>query len=1325
MNGLKSGVSASMLALIAGLSLGVASSRCAAQWSRFDAVSMDGGDEGDDSGFDATMMYPRMGARGEQLEVRPKTDLGKRIFQLDFTRTPQTVLAARSKLAQKAREKALDPKKAEEEEAAEAANAENAGPGGGPGMPPGMEEMMAPDGDVPAGAAGAAMRAMMQQMAAAGGPPGADEPVPGADQPGAGDKPAAPDPNEMTKKAEERAKARAKVAMLAERFRLIVTAGDWAGVAAFLKSECGEDAAAIYTFMLAGLERSDSALVPGEVLTISGASPGELSDKNVTRLGNLLKACHRRGSEPATVAAEISRGTTHFGGSEPANRKRAAGLLIAADLPIEAAAYLPPVEEARAGGDAELLIFHAVYFHALAKTQQGEERQGSMTKSWALVREALGMEKASTEQREKGLRLALGLLPDLPEDEGNEWIVSLFRGQPDLAWKAVDVSSAGASALRARQAKPEQRIKALVVLRRLGKGLLAAAGESLGDWRGALDMMTMTILDEAEFTKQARAMEAEMNRYNPYGGNENRFKPIPPEQLTALMPDPAWLAAIDPGLAAKLELMVAGTQTTAGDSDGVMSMVKRVVASDPKRALKLAQSLLESWPAYVKQGAGPEMDMYAGYSPMMGYSPYGVGRSYPRYGGYGYRNYSGGIPLTRAKQRRNLEQFHHVLAELSVLKVGPLPAQPLVNAFAASHSDAEVFRMEDVEGVFGPLESVPAETRLALAESMRRRLATIWRRPQVQQANNTRRNDKELAVEVVRGYALAREIVPDPGDAGTRAWEARAASADLSFDLAEFLYGQNADLAAYSQAREQAFAEYAAAAGLYAEAIEAGSVQPTARVYLQWFNASQGASDLGSMTRQDKPDTNQSEAVKAALNALPEAVARKHMGLFALGCVGALNELAPELRPRFARQAVAIVGDHPDGTELRKRLAYYNDLVREIELNLSVDGPTGVGHAAPFGVKLGVWTTRAVARESGGFGKYLMNDQYHPATGQPVNYKDDLEKKIRDTLGEKFEIVALRFHKPEVEPGGIAREGWEEFPLAYLLLKPRDASVDRIPPVKMDMDFNDSGGFVILPVASGVALIDARDDAATPAAPTGVEIEQTLDDRKLAEGSVTLEVRAKGKGVLPPLEGLVDRGAMKRFGVAKVDDHGLSIADLDTTTPRVIPITERSWTLTLAPAGDSGVIDSFTFPTPRLADAKLTLKRYSDADIVDARAVVPIPAYRPPDKRRWYAAGGAALVLVGGVGAVLLAKRRRGIEERPPLFALPDDVTPMGTISLLRRILALNGEVLAAGDQAELGRDIASLEHRYFAPQGATGATPNGDADLRPLLERWVARVNR
>lgn len=1263
----------------------------------------------------------RGGGGGQQDDPRltPKTDLGKKIAQLDLMRDQQMVLAARARLAAQARELMLNPLPTPPTPASPPGQPGDKPVDGVPApatpLPPGPGPLLPaiPTDFLPPGMTPEMLMAMMQGKgggAEAFDPEGlGEEGMDGAqpDQPGGGGA-GAMNPEQIKALQEKQA----AITKQAERFRMMVIAGDWPGVGEFLTAEAGEDALAIYNIVLIQLAQRDQALVPDEVIALSDICPTDLEEKFIEKLGGLLKATQSRGSQAGAVAAKVRIGTKHFGGADPAARKRAATLLVAAGLPVEAQVYLPPLAQAREGKDPELLNLYAVYFAALAKARQGTERQAAIDQGWEVSLEVLQIPTAPAAQRAKALERALRFLPDIPQETGDAWLATLFADPgSDIGWKAIDRVATYSRVLRQQQRSADERLKALLLIKRVGAGVVAGAGERTGEWRTGLNMLTMSVLEEAEITKNRQPQE--------------RVQTISADQLNTALPDGAWFVAIDPGLAAKLEVMVASTSGGSGDTEAVLAMIRPIVASDPERARRLAEALLAAWPSYVKPQARYDEygGMYGGYNPNM----YSMRRMYG--GGYGGGGGGPGVtPLTRAKQQRNLEKLAGTLDELRKLGFGDLPTPSVVAAFGASHSDAEVYAVADVERIFGPVDSMSDGTRRELASGMRQRLVTIWRSPQVQQQSETRRNDRELAAEVLRGYEVAIDLLPpSDGPADPAAWEGACTLADLLFDKSEFLYGQKADLATYAEVRNQAFYHYARAAAMYREALASGVIKPTARVFVQWFSSSLGASDLAQLTRQDATDPDQVEAVASAIDRLPEGQADRHIGLFAKEIAQASERTNPELKPRYLRHAARIVGEHPDGKPIRYKVTYYDDLLREIELTLTIDGPTRVGHGEAFGAQLAVWCTRAVSRESGGFAKYLQNEQWHPSTGQPVDYKDDLDKQIRESLSERFDVQAVYFHKPQVQPMGLPRAGWEQWPLCYLLLKPRDPSVDRVMPLKMDLDFSDGQGLVILPVTSQVALIDAKDREGAARPITEMAMEQVLDDRALAGPSATgtagLEVRVRGKGLMPGLERLVDLGATKNFDVVKIEDRGLNIVDLDTSGTTVVPVTERSWVVELRPSGPSST--SFAFPTARTPDTKLTLKRYTDADLADAQPVVAVAG--TGGRARWWpwAFGGALAIAAGAwLFAWTRARTSRAKVVVRPRWVVPDHVTPVGAIALLRRMMNGPEAALSAPERQQLAIAINDLEHRYFAPSNGHGAPP-AEPELVGVVRDWVGRAAR
>ena len=114
------------------------------------------------------------------------------------------------------------------------------------------------------------------------------------------------------------------------------------------------------------------------------------------------------------------------------------------------------------------------------------------------------------------------------------------------------------------------------------------------------------------------------------------------------------------------------------------------------------------------------------------------------------------------------------------------------------------------------------------------------------------------------------------------------------------------------------------------------------------------------------------------------------MSRFANALFTRLNAVKPSVKVRYLKGGFEIVGDHPQAHDARKVYDYYKDLVTEIKLDAVVDGSDVVGHQKPFGVFVNIRHTREIERESGGFGRYLQNQnnsgylllQLRPAAGE-------------------------------------------------------------------------------------------------------------------------------------------------------------------------------------------------------------------------------------------------------------------------------------------------------------------------------------------------------
>ena len=133
--------------------------------------------------------------------------------------------------------------------------------------------------------------------------------------------------------------------------------------------------------------------------------------------------------------------------------------------------------------------------------------------------------------------------------------------------------------------------------------------------------------------------------------------------------------------------------------------------------------------------------------------------------------------------------------------------------------------------------------------------------------------------------------------------------------------------------------------------------------------------------------------------------------------------------------------------------------------------------------------------------------------------RDELELNITEALSPFFDIKSITFATPDVKPRPTAQAGWEETVLAYLHVRAKDASVDKIPPVQMELKFVDLSGPVTIPAESAETVIKVATENAAPRPASQIEITQTLDTRQLPiNGALTLEIKATATGLVPELE---------------------------------------------------------------------------------------------------------------------------------------------------------------------------------------------------------------
>ncbi len=1043
-----------------------------------------------------------------------------------------------------------------------------------------------------------------------------------------------------------------------------------------------------------------------ELLQLAQTEPNKA---DIIALSNLLRGVGH--PNLSRLAKHLEAGIGRFGGDTLDGRKLAAQLLQPLAIKSEAQIALKFVPES---DDDWALDMRADLLHRL---WSGQPSPPNLSAAWK-ANEKLIATIEDDAMRLDGIKRGFTLVAKLPKAKTDEWMSKQFleggSGLKLIQFVQADVHRS------LRSTNYNGRSENLRSLRQIVGALLNQTDSDLAKWQLPLTIAAEAWLIEAENTAQHAQIIVNLSstRYDPVyeqqrrlaQQNSNRFKPLQPAVIIEHAPDSAWLAALPESRRARALAAVAETLLKDQKVMKALDEIERLARLDPRKANLIATTLLFSWVKSRNPNGGAKPILPS--STRSVYIP-------PR---------PNGTPLTRAKQKRNLRELGQILERLAKLPVDSPKPQAVVTAFEGAHSFAEVYKLDDIRAVFGEPETMPVTSLSTLINSMRQRLATTWRAPKVQQQADTKRGEPQINTEVMTGYETLLTLLDSGLKSKPDVWQLRLQQAAANFDLAEYQYGNKADLDVYVKHRETAFEAFSEAAGLYALQTSMTADKPSALVFQLWFNANLGASDLSYVTRQQIPEIGNLQKIRDAILVLPDS--EGHLKAFGESISNTSRRLTPELKPRYLRASLAVLENHPAGEPARKLVQHYDDLLDEVKLVAHIDGSDEIGHTEPFGLFIGLRHTSDIEREAGGFARYLVGGS---STGTPYFYprypgqrqapRDDLEGHLGEKLGENFEVQSITFHDNKTQSHTIGQPGWRETPLAYVLLNAKDASVDRIPELQMDLDFYDSLGPVLLPVTTATQIVDARPTPA-PARPVAeLELTQTLDARLTGENAelkLTLELHATGKGLAPSLDKLVALD-IPGFEISKTDDQGLSIARVESGASSVNAVSERTWLLTLKPTGDVDGMLPFKFPKPTGLVAMAAYKQYRDADLVEVDSELALAGLvlNPPPTWPWFA-GGAVAILVA-LGAWHLAKRGADEAKTAPIFAVPDECTPFAVMDLLERIAAEPPRSLANAHRDQLQSTIRELEQVHFAPDAIQA---NGHGDLRAIARDWVGKVS-
>ncbi len=1114
--------------------------------------------------------------------------------------------------------------------------------------------------------------------------------------------------------------ANANVQLVVVWVRDHVLAGNWEAIGDFLAPLPRVQSQAMYGCVLNALRAGESGLLPEEVLKVADAAPAELTEQQVHLLAMILRnAASKHGTSELMRA--IHAGTKAFG-TDDARRSRTLDLLKDAGLDREAYEFLPPLQEARTAGDARVILEHGRYLQYLANhLRQGDETNQHRARAWALLCEAAVHPKVSPDDRTDAMERAIRLMEQLPRPMIEPWLREVFASET-LGPLVIEKITLNAVALGNANIQRAERIRRLVTLKEAVDILLGSDPAERESLRIPLRMLTTAIAQELE------------------NASNKRVSRVDRALLLRAVPSPAWLDALNPSLAVRISGASIELAAGVGDISRAVVLLEDAVdrTPDPAQAQVLAERFLKRWAAWLGRVGEPKIWTQ---------SP-GSNMAYQR---------SMLPPVTRGLQRRNLDELREVLEILEPLGVDSRHLPSIGDVFTVCHNPSEAFQLADIERVFGPIDQLPADTARHLAEAVSAAVDGYWRGRSQASSTNTpgqpappQRPNAVIVRVVDRGMETANQLADRAQRAAPDDWETDQLKATLALRWLSFRTKTDVvDEAERLAQLRDAYAVFERAAASYAKALASGSQQETSDLFVAWFKTAMGAADVSRLTADVLPlagtlQDNQFDHIAAALHRLPPDASYRHIAEFAEAVNEAITNVPPEGKPRFVNAAIRIVGDHPAGAPIRARHQLYRELMNdEVKLRLTIDGPSEIRAGVPFGVAVSVRFTSAVDRETEGFSKYLRNN-VAIAPGREINYRDLLERTIETAFSKSFDHCVIGFYHPEFPPWGVLEDGqdeWLEKPLAYVIVTPKDASVDRLPQITMEMQFYEGRGYVNVVTSSNTPQIAVGEGPAERPCDE-LLITQVVDGRdalaQTTDRSVRLEVTARGRGSVPGLAHLLDgiEGALpgysagpngiepaptlilNGFDVAPsrssdmADSSGYPEPDANGI---VRPVVERSWTVTYQPDGSAS---SGRFRLPRLGaetPATLVSKHYATLDIAPISGEwIDLGFQR--HRRLPYVAAGSAIVATFVLFLLIWARRRkRPITNLASPLTPPARLTPLSVVTALRRWYEQLDGQLTARELDALEADIHALEYAYFGPGSDTD-----QEELNSVVKRWA-----
>lgn len=1087
-----------------------------------------------------------------------------------------------------------------------------------------------------------------------------------------------------------------------------VQAGDWQAVARFLEQFEPEAARRIHAKIMSDLAfaRPEPLMRPEDVLALADASPVKLEGKQITHVGNLLRVAMRDTETQTELLKILQRGTRWLGGEEEQRRLLTARVLADAQLYDGAKQFGMDdhqLREASGGsfaGSVQTPPVEAPPWNELLKALR-DDAGAAASRDEALhqIHQHL---LASTPQVVKQ-RLSQ-VLADKKHPEAARRVFAMIGRETAAAGREVDYT--------ARAVHIEMQHLAM-------RELAESVGFGAEPWRTMAGLAAGNWLTEARHSRDEYAGLLAARNPKP-----ESHPHVPIEQMIQTAPSGKWLEAAGPQLADFVRITLTQLILLSEDIDRAIPQLQALQRSDASSAAELANAYLQRWAEQHDPNLSEEMLKE-------------------------YKRDKQVVVLTRAQQEAGLAQLGSLLSSLAPETRALLDEEHLVRAFDYCHSRAEIHTREHVVKVFGPVKELPASLAVKLVEQMRDKLALQWRELSVQREAVTQRTAEDIFTLVNQGYAEATNVADEWLAAHPDSWRMECVAGSLYADWGEFAYFQSVAaendkdrFSEYLRRSEHALVHFRAGARQYASQVPKLSREEfDLKPYRAWFYGLLGITHDGGVNLRKGVTPESLQELRQAILDLPDGADEVHLQLFSTMVAENIeaDRIAPEMKYRYLSSAVAVTGTRPTVYPAEQKIKYYDSLLEEIRLQTRIDGDDRIHATSEFGLFVSLVHTTDVARESGGFSKYLVNQVQRTYSGRTVVeeplYRDRFEESLRISLGSFFDIRTIAFADPTTPPrdtpppAGAAEKmpdrKWQETPLCYILLAARDATVDRVPSLEIELDFFDRAGKVVLPVPSHPLQIEISEDAPQRRPARTIEVTQIVDSRQLADNRLMIDVGATADGLVPELDQLLQLSDYSLPIQDVAEQGGVEVKEFHSGSDGLYARSQRSWTIHLDPTpllrGAAQRVD-FEFPAATSPETSMIFRRYEDLDPVESAAKVTlvegddVSQLALLDYRVWVAGGVATALVLVGLALVVWRSSRRDTSETPPLFTLPSPFTPFSVIALLHRIQSSPEVSLTEEQRNSLRADIRALEQKAFTPHGGVTQTES----LEKLARHWL-----